>query len=292
KKLLFKLDIDSDFPSKVRVDGQRVLRVIGHLIDNGIKFTDAGRVELKVRFNRTEGANGIIDISVTDTGRGIPERDQAQIFSIFAQGDDSSTRAAGGTGLGLALVSRSIELLKGEVLLDSTVGKGSCFTIRVPAESLSAPKVVKVAEPSGEGRVLVVDDDRINRMLLRRMVQKEGFKVDLAEDGVEAVSLVQQNHYDLVFMDCEMPNMDGWEATRKIRETGSEQPIVAATAYVTPADRERCRDAGMNGFLAKPLSVKMVKSLLLRWVAHEQVTLPADVLFDSHPDRPSNAVTS
>jgi len=129
-------------------------------------------------------------------------------------------------------------------------------------------------------------------MLLRRMVQKEGFKVDLAEDGVEAVSLVQQNHYDLVFMDCEMPNMDGWEATRKIRETGSEQPIVAATAYVTPADRERCRDAGMNGFLAKPLSVKMVKSLLLRWVAHEQVTLPADVLFDSHPDRPSNAVTS
>ena len=266
KHLTLDLQVAHDFPTKVRLDSLRLLRAIGQLIDNAIKFTHAGSITLALGFEWTSETNGYIHFSISDTGPGIPDRDQATIFSLFEQGDNTSTRAEGGTGLGLALVHRSIKLLGGEIYLVSTLGVGSRFTVRVPTNVLPRPTTPSPASPL-KGRILVVDDDRINRMLLQRMVQKEGFSVDLAEDGVEAVDMVQQNVYDLVFMDCEMPNMDGWEATRKIRDAGPLPPIVAATAYVTPTDRERCRDAGMDGFLAKPLSVDLVKGMLQRWAS-------------------------
>ena len=124
------------------------------------------------------------------------------------------------------------------------------------------------------------------------MIKREGFEVDLAEDGVEAVSMIRNSEYDLVFMDCEMPRMDGWEATKTIREADLRQPpIVAATAYVTPADRQRCQDAGMDGFLAKPLSAELVQGVLLRWVAHESVHLPPGSVFELSSAR-SDAVPS
>ena len=267
KNLTIDFKVADDFPDEVRVDGQRLLRAVGQLLDNAIKFTHAGSVTVKLSFDRGEAASGDVCIAVADTGPGIREDDKLKIFSAFEQGDDSSTRSTGGTGLGLALAHRSIKLLNGKIDVESTLNVGTCFSIRVPVEAVHKQAVpIPSATSSSRTKILVVDDDRINRMLLRRMIVKEGFSVDLAEDGVQAVAMVQQNHYDLVFMDCEMPNMDGWQATRKIRENGPLPRIVAATAYATPADRERCRDAGMDGFLAKPVSMELVNSVLQRWV--------------------------
>ena len=269
KNLPIELKVDG-FPAEVRLDGLRLLRAVGQLLDNAIKFTASGSVTVRLSFDRTEEKSGHVQVEVADTGPGIRDRDRDKIFSVFSQGDDSSTRAAGGTGLGLALAHRHIKLLGGEVHLESTLGAGSCFSVRAPADVVrERPVRTASVAVSSKGRILVVDDDRINRMLLRRMIVKEGFSVDLAEDGVEAVAKIRQNQYELVFMDCEMPNMDGWEATREIRRTDRLPPIVAATAYVTPADRQRCNDAGMDGFAAKPLSVEVVKGLLQRWVTPE-----------------------
>ena len=235
KRLTLDVDIARDFPNVVALDTQRLLRAVGHLLDNAIKFTPTGRVSISMGFEPGEGAVGTVQLIVTDQGPGIPERDQDAIFSLFTQGDDSSTRDAGGTGLGLALVRRSIDLLGGEVSLQSKLGQGSQFVVRVPTKVIATAETPAAVAQETSGRILVVDDDRINRMLLKRMVQTEGLDVDLAEDGAEALAMVQQNDYDLVFMDCEMPRMDGWEATAKIRAAGRQ-----------PADR-RCdclRDRG------------------------------------------------
>ena len=276
KELSIDLRIADDFPKEVRLDGLRLLRAIGQLIDNAIKFTESGGVTISLGFDANEEGAGDIEVAVIDTGPGIRAHEKSRIFSVFAQGDDSSTRAIGGTGLGLALAHRSVALLDGEIHVESKLGVGSRFTIRVPAKAIAVQHLPTVLASMSKGRILVVDDDRLNRTLLKRMIVKRGFTVDLAEDGVEAVAKVQQNNYDLVFMDCEMPNMDGWEASRRIREGGRFPPIVAATAYVTPTDRQRCHQAGMDDFLAKPLSVEMVNKQLQRWVASGTETSERD----------------
>ncbi len=275
KGLELRTDVASGFPRRIVIDGPRLVQAAQRLLDNAVKFTDCGRVTLGLRFEPNGGQMGTVEVEVADTGPGIAAADHERIFEMFTQGDDSSTRRIGGTGVGLAIVRKVVTLLEGDIRLESALGKGSRFIIRVPARLGGSVRTYGESMAPRSGRVLVVDDDRINRMLLRRIVSKQGYAVDLAEDGVEAVAMVEENQYGLVFMDCEMPRMDGWEATRTIRRTiGSRLPIIAATAYVSSSDRKRCEDAGMNEFLPKPLSVESVLDVLQRCFAVEPVEPP------------------
>jgi CheY-like chemotaxis protein len=194
---------------------------------------------------------------------GIAVEDRDRIFEMFTQLDDSSTRSRGGTGLGLALCRQFSTLLQGTLSVTGEKGKGSTFTLRLPCEVSSEAPIVNYAM-SGVS-VLVVDDNKVNRMVLGRMLKRMGCEVEEVDNGARAVEAATHSKHAAIFMDCEMPIMDGFDATRLIRrELGSEVLIVATTAYVSEHDRSRCRDAGMDEFLAKPVSPDDIAGVLRR----------------------------
>lgn len=261
----FEVSIGPELPARIATDSERLGQIIDHLLDNATKFTREGSVSLTLTADEHEGRSAV-RVKVTDTGIGIAPKDQERIFGLFTQLDDSSTRGYGGTGLGLTLCDRLATVLGASITVDSAPNEGSTFAVVVPYEAAAAIAPVPEAPSLPSQRVLVVDDNRINRMVLSRMVQKLGFEVDQAEDGSRAVECVREHEYLVVFMDIEMPVMNGLVATQTIRESGYDLPIVATTAYVSDEDRGACRDVGMNDFLSKPVTPKEIESGLLRWV--------------------------
>jgi PAS domain S-box-containing protein len=248
--------VAASVPDALHGDSRRLRQVVSNLLANAVKFTSTGEVKLSVC------AQGrVLRFEVRDTGIGIPPEARSRLFEPFVQADASTTRRFGGTGLGLAICRELVTLMSGEIGVESTPGEGSVFWFTVPLKrahsQLTAPEVIAPAEASMEGiRVLVVEDNPVNRKVAVGMLNQLGYQADVAEDGVAAVEAFNANRYDAILMDCQMPRMDGYDATRAIRsmETKTRTPIVAMTASAMASDREQCLAAGMDDFLTKPVA--------------------------------------
>lgn len=285
KGLYLSLRFAPEAPRNLMGDPGRIRQVLANLIDNAIKFTHQGRIVVHVEI-LGRGSNGVeVRFRVEDTGIGIPQEHLNDIFQKFTQADASATRRYGGTGLGLAICQQLVELMGGEVGITSTVGEGTKIwfnlllpmqaavpVAREPVESSTdstAPKVV-LSEVPQQPRVLVAEDNATNRRIATLVLQDLGCRVDLAGSGKEAVKLVELYQYDLIFMDCQMPEVDGFEATALIRALPDASrraiPIVAVTAQAMDGDRERCLRAGMDHYISKPLHPADLEKALAQWL--------------------------
>ncbi|WP_167576732.1 hybrid sensor histidine kinase/response regulator [Aeromonas taiwanensis] len=254
--------LDETVPSRLQGDAVRLSQVIGNLLGNAVKFTAEGCVRLALTWQDDR-----LRVSVSDTGIGISPEDQAQLFEPFYQVDSSATRRFSGSGLGLAICRRLVQLMGGDIRVQSSPGQGSCFWFELPG---MATPCSPVADPASEGvgaldlDVLVVEDSPVNQLVVSLMLQKLACRVRVANNGLEALTLVGERRPDLILMDMRMPQMDGLEATRRLRELGCQVPIVALTANAMMEDRARCLAQGMDDFLAKPISLARLRNCLLR----------------------------
>jgi CheY-like chemotaxis protein len=241
-------------------DPNRTRQVLLNLLSNAIKFTAAGRIDVTVSSRPLEEGRFEVRFSVTDTGLGIAGDDFGRLFVAFQQLEGSSSRRYGGAGLGLAISKRLTELMGGTITVESAPGRGStfCFTITGEAATLPAPPAAGPSRQPGTAgrslRILLAEDDAINRIVVLDMLEQLGHRADAANDGMEALVALERQAYDVVLMDVQMPGMDGLEVTRRVRSTKRDQPhIVALTAHALSGDRERCLAAGMNDYLSKPV---------------------------------------
>lgn len=277
KGLDFILDYSKDTPRYLVGDKGRISQVLVNLVGNAIKFTSEGSVTIRVEALEKTDASALMRLEVTDTGIGIPPAAQDRLFQKFSQADSSTTRKFGGTGLGLAISKQLAELMGGSIAYKSEVGSGSKFfvSIRLPLASeeqvlnaarSSEPMIEDLDRPREIRRVLLAEDNAVNQKVVVRALKKLGCMVDVAQNGLEAVSLSEKIRYDLILMDVQMPEIDGFEATRTIRsreqKSGGYTPIVAMTANAMPGDREQCIDAGMDDYLTKPITFEAIKLLL------------------------------
>jgi len=279
KGLEFIVDTDRNIPSHIMGDPVRLRQVLVNLIDNAVKFTEEGHVCLAIRRCKTQ-EGGCLTFTVMDTGIGIPAEAQKQIFQRFTQADTSTTRKYGGTGLGLAISRRLVELMGGSIHLESSPRQGSTFYFSINFAVAKAPQLqpqtpLKSLEELSNvlsktsASVLIAEDSESNQALIELYFKNTACRLDFATDGLEAMEKFMAGDYDLVLMDIQMPVMDGYEATRKIREYENRQggssptPIVAVTANAFKEDQERCLAAGCTDYLAKPVS----KIKLLQCVA-------------------------
>jgi PAS domain S-box-containing protein len=262
--------LDPDLPPVLVGDPQRLRQVLLNLLSNAVKFTEAGSVTLTVTACARNSDSAELRFTVEDTGIGIAPEKQAEIFEAFTQADSSTTRRYGGTGLGLAISRKLVAQMNGTLELESKLGRGSLFrftiTLPVPAGTVAAPEQAAVKIPlSPQGlRILLAEDNAINQKVAVRLLERMGHQVHVAWDGKQAVSSVEQFEYDLILMDCQMPEMDGYAAARAIRrlDRGRQIPIVAMTANAMAEDRQLCLESGMNDYLAKPFSAEQLHHLL------------------------------
>jgi signal transduction histidine kinase/ActR/RegA family two-component response regulator len=276
-------EVSPRLAERVMADPLRLRQLIVNLLHNAGKFTESGSVRLSVTVLAESGDVQQVRLSVHDTGVGIAPEQLESIFDAFTQVDSSSTRRHGGSGLGLAIVKELATLMQGQVGVESRLGAGSHFFADLPLRrapgSVPQPPVVQPPDDDDDAQVsvLVVEDDPVNQLVLFGMLKKLGCEVDVVDDGDAAHRAVSAGHYDIVFMDCHMPVMDGFEATRRIR--AAEQPgghalvIVALTADSLASDRQRCLDVGMNYFLTKPVSSSQLSATIERWTGRR--TQPA-----------------
>jgi signal transduction histidine kinase/ActR/RegA family two-component response regulator len=275
-RLRLYYNVDPEVPELVAGDPVRVRQVLTNLIGNALKFTARGHVEVKAEVAGRGPRTVRVRFQVVDTGIGIPADQLEHIFESFTQVDDSSTRRHGGTGLGLAISKQLVEGMRGQIGVDSHVGVGTRFWFEIPfAQPSEPPEAVPLPPgrevalpPAARPRVLLVEDNQVNRHVALRMLEREGCLVDAVDNGELAVRAVAARRYDAVFMDVQMPVMDGLQATRMIRAAegnGRRTPIVAMTAGAMQGDRERCLEAGMDDYLAKPINQEGVRKMVVRW---------------------------
>jgi signal transduction histidine kinase/ActR/RegA family two-component response regulator len=266
-------------PALVMGDSARLRQILSGLVDNAIKFTSDGYIEIKAGWLSLEDNCVLFDCSVIDSGCGIPVDRIEDIFNSFEQIDASDTRQFGGTGMGLSLVQRLVELMGGHVKVETDIGRGSAFRFELPFELTGQPSgndSETIALPSHGGvrsKALVVEDNLVNQRVATALLKRLGFDTDSAVNGQEAIEFVQTNHsgYDVILMDCQMPVMDGYETTRYIREWEKSNgqggtPIIALTADALPGTETLCREAGMNDYMSKPVRKESLRLLLSRWV--------------------------
>jgi CheY-like chemotaxis protein len=276
KGLDFQLKMADGLPAELMGDPLRLGQVLLNLVANAVKFTTQGRVGIEVRPLPGEGRRGLVEFSVSDTGIGIAPEHQATLFDAFVQGDGSISRKHGGTGLGLAISLRLVRLMGGDIRLDSELGRGSRFCFAVPFEPAAAPAEVAESLLAGDeapsrlagARILVVEDNALNRLVARDFLERLGAVVELAVDGEEAVAKVESGQYDAVLMDIHMPQLSGYETTERIRRRHPKEslPIIAMTADVFADTVEHCLAVGMNAHVAKPLDIDRLPVELLRWI--------------------------
>ncbi len=269
KGLYLKCSIDPLCPQWILIDPTRLKQVLTNLIGNAIKFTSCGGVQVTVRSRdiQTESERLQLEFQVIDTGIGIPKEKIDSIFESFVQADTSIARRFGGTGLGLTISKRLVELMGGDIRVSSTEGKGSTFSFSVITQKIRYPKresLVEGAEHEEEHsystplRILIVEDNEMNRMVGEAMIHSLGWECVVASNGLEALQVLQRQSFDIVLMDVEMPEMDGIETTRRIRagdagEANKGIPIVALSAHILPEIQQKTTSAGMNGYLTKPI---------------------------------------
>jgi signal transduction histidine kinase/CheY-like chemotaxis protein len=283
KPIELRCEVSPRLPQRVLADALRLRQLMLNLLHNAVKFTEGGQVRLRLavlddtapalRSGHAPTRALRLRLSVIDSGIGIADDQLDSIFGAFTQVDGSSTRRHGGSGLGLAIVKQLADLMGGTVRVRSRVGEGSEFWVELPLDA--APEVAAASSPAaldnGDERlcVLVAEDDRVNQMVVEEMLKRLGCEVDVTGDGQAARAAAARKRYDIVFMDCHMPLMDGYEAARGMRldeqQRGTHTPIVALTADSLASDRERCMAAGMDDFLTKPVGSAQLSATIERW---------------------------
>jgi signal transduction histidine kinase/CheY-like chemotaxis protein len=268
KGLVLSVSVAPDAPEVVRLDGRRLRQILGNLVSNAIKFTERGAVTVRIA-----AVDGVLRCEVEDTGLGIAQDQRARLFRRFGQADDARARRNQGAGLGLALCAELASHMGGSLTMRSLMGEGSCFQCTLP---LVVERRARVLQPDDSAvalparlRLLVVDDNAVNRIVATRLLESDGWQVEAVGTGALAVARLGHQRFDVVLMDVHMPDMDGLEATRRIRSLpgGVSVPVVGVSASVAADDREACRLAGMNDFLAKPLTREAVIAVLRRVIA-------------------------
>ncbi|HEY1107173.1 MAG TPA: ATP-binding protein [Opitutaceae bacterium] len=274
KRLDLLLDLPPDLPAHVVGDAVRLKQVLINLTGNAIKFTERGHVAIAVQLLRRDPDVATLRFSVRDTGIGMDAAAQARLFKVFSQADSSMTRRFGGTGLGLAISQKLVNRMGGHIEVQSTPGHGSTFSFELALQlaATPTPPVPAVGIETAntlKGSVLVVEDDRVNQRVIDLLLKSYGLQSTIVADGASAVEVAVFERWDAVLMDCQMPGMDGFEATRQIRARlqGRPLPIIALTANTMAGDREACLAAGMNDFVAKPVRREELRACLERWLA-------------------------
>ena len=276
KGVRLSIDVAPDVPPWLQGDPGRIKQILLNLVGNAIKFTEQGEISLRVGLISPAPVEGMarLRFAIIDTGVGISAEDQEKLFQPFRQVDASATRRHGGTGLGLAISKQLVDLMGGVIGCESRVGQGASFWFNLPL-ALAAPVIAGATRgrrrTSFAARVLVAEDNPINREVTTMMLEEMGVAVILAEDGQQAVEAAQADDFDLILMDCQMPTMDGFEATRRIiaRERLQQlphTPIVALTGNAIRGDREVCIETGMDDYLAKPFAYETLAAVLDRWL--------------------------
>jgi signal transduction histidine kinase len=279
KNISLTYSVDESIHCRVVGDPSRLRQILLNLLGNGVKFTSTGDVSLQVAKMEDTAGDMRLKFSVKDTGIGISEEVQKSLFQSFTQGNASTTRKFGGTGLGLAICRRLVELMGGEIGVNSTLGEGATFwfTLRVAKEKLAsqtapacqeAPVNSNTVVPNGI-TVLLAEDNKINQVVSVKQLKRLGFEVDVVATGARAVAAWQQKRYGIILMDCQMPEMDGYQACQKIRELEEKlglphTQIIAMTAHAMQGDKELCLAAGMDDYLAKPVNAADLNAKLLK----------------------------
>lgn len=288
KGITLEMSVAPDVPAWVAGDPTRLRQILLNLLSNAIKFTHWGGVAVAVR--RDECAPDALRFEIADTGIGIAPDRRDEIFESFSQADRSIARRFGGSGLGLAISKRLAEAMSGTIGMTSVLGAGSVFWFTARLPEIASPANLEVAEPvvaSVPRRILVVDDNALNRIVAHGLLLQDGHDLHVAVDGVQALAAITASRFDLVFMDVQMPLMDGLEVTRRVRAIPGPigtTPIVALTANAMAEEAEKCREAGMNDHLAKPIDRALLRRMVLRWAESTEtgpaIASPATPEFD------------
>ena len=288
KGVVIEMSVEESVHRFVRGDQGRIRQILINLAGNAMKFTERGMVMVRIiAEGDDEQGRGLLRFVIRDTGIGIPSDRLGHIFEPFAQADESDSRIFGGSGLGLAICRQLVHLMGGEIGVDSRVGEGSTFWFRLPLVAVSEEEIIDLdRKPEQElkslgplvfesdesrpgGRLLVAEDNRINQVVITKLLDRMGFDAKLVSNGVEAVEAMREERFDLILMDCHMPEMDGFAATRRIRELeppACDTKIVAVTASALNEDRERALESGMDDFLTKPIKAGELKAMLAKWL--------------------------
>jgi PAS domain S-box-containing protein len=293
KGLEFSYFINEDvLPASIYTDPKRLRQIIVILISNAIKFTQHGSIKINTELSKNLNGTTYIEVSVTDTGIGIEKKECQRIFTPFYQVDGSITRLYSGVGLGLAMSNKIAELMDGKISLQSHPGQGSTFTLSLPLvikeEEPSSKKSNKVlaednniietaiqneTNPVPDKKIIIVEDDEVNAELLTLFVNNFGYSADIAENGEIFLDMMAKNNYDLVLMDCQMPILNGYDATKQYRsteKTNTHVPIIAVTANAMDGDREKCLTSGMDDYIAKPVEPKTLEKIINHWLNSSQ----------------------
>lgn len=264
REIRVEAEVDAALPRWMVGDEGRVRQALMPLIDNAVRFTRQGRILLRSRLVAQDGTRLKVALEVEDTGPGIPASEMERVHLPFVQADSSDTRRHGGLGLGLALAKEVATTLEGQLDLWSEEGRGTRATLLLELEEGQAPAPPAQTHTALVGRILVVEDNPINQLVATSLLSALGLTTEVAEDGAKALTKLADGSFDLVLMDCQMPVMDGWEATRRFRasETHGRIPIVALTASSTEDDMGRCKACGMDDFLAKPIDLQVLSGML------------------------------
>jgi signal transduction histidine kinase/CheY-like chemotaxis protein len=301
KGLALHVHVEPSVPRLLRGDGGRLRQVLANLVGNAVKFTERGTVTITMRLTADASERVRVRCEVSDTGIGIEPAMQSRIFEPFVQADGTATRKYGGSGLGLAICRQLVALMQGEFGVTSEPGRGSVFWVVLPlarpahsggtaagtASQSPNPALANAGVLPSAPRILVVEDNLVNQEVADGFLQALGYHCDVVPNGEEALAALREQRYDAVLMDCQMPDMDGFAATQAIRELEARGvlapprlPIIALTAHALAGDRERCTDAGMDGYVSKPFTLESLAAELQRFLPgrlHPAAVLPADL---------------
>ncbi len=274
KKIDFFFKLKTTLPTQLQGDPNRLRQLLLNLLTNAIKFTEVGSVIFTVFMTQQQASIVTLHFHIQDTGIGLNPNHIEHLFKPFTQADESTTRKYSGTGLGLAISQRLIKLMGGTIHVESQLDQGALFQVDLPFLAINpqkpAPQPTNNTSPIATNfKILLVEDDIINQEVVLNMLKRIGLTPDLANNGAEALSALKNQRYDLVFMDCQMPIMDGFTASQQVREYEGHQtpriPSVALTAHAMKGDRERCLAAGMDDYLAKPVRIATLKETIQKW---------------------------
>ena len=260
KDIGLRKNIHANLPHWIMTDPTKLRQVLINLLNNAIKFTDKGHVELNVGYKEIDETKLTINVTIKDTGIGIESSAINHLFQPFAQAESSTTRRFGGTGLGLAICKSIVEMMDGKLTVESIAGEGSTFSFYFTAEKTTSQSVNELKNDkvldtqlaqNFPRKILVAEDNEINRNVFNQFLEILGYKADFAHNGIEVLEMLKSKNYDIIFMDCHMPEMDGYEATKNIIDTyqHNRPEIIALTASAMKEDRDKCFEAGMDKFL-------------------------------------------
>lgn len=271
KNIYLKSTVADDIPRLVLADALRLNQIITNLVNNALKFTENGGVTVSIKQIATESDNAKLRFEVIDTGIGMPADIQGKLFNDYAQADATTSRKYGGTGLGLAISKKLVSIMKGAIGVDSTPGEGSVFWFETSFKIKKQPgEIIRkedISVVNDEVNLLIAEDNKANQMVIRHLLKNHKVRYDMVENGAQAVDMFKSNTYQLILMDMQMPDIDGLEATRLIRQYEKEMKlppvyIVAITANIMDEDKQRCFEAGMNDYLTKPFREHEFKQIL------------------------------